>query len=89
MAGREGLVDTAVKTSETGYIQRKLSKTMEDLVVFYDSTVRTSCGRLIQFNYGEDGVDPEKASKFSQITNLGFPSVKITDDKNSVEARYT
>ena len=89
MAGREGLVDTAVKTSETGYIQRKLSKTMEDLVVFYDSTVRTSCGRLIQFNYGEDGIDPEKASKFSHITNVEFSAGNIKDDKNSFETRYT
>ena len=36
MAGREGLIDTAVKTAETGYIQRKLIKSMEDVVVQYD-----------------------------------------------------
>jgi DNA-directed RNA polymerase III subunit RPC1 len=76
MAGREGLVDTAVKTAETGYIQRKLSKTLEDLIVFYDSTVRTSCGRLVQFYYGEDGIDPEKASNFSEIFNLETEKIK-------------
>jgi len=88
MAGREGLVDTAVKTSETGYIQRKLSKTMEDLVVFYDSTVRTSCGRLIQFNYGEDGIDPEKASKFTQITNLDPQNFQIMNNRKFFESAY-
>lgn len=61
MAGREGLVDTAVKTAETGYIYRRLSKAMENLSVQYDGTVRTgrgSRGRVIQFRYGEDGLDP-------------------------------
>lgn len=82
MAGREGLVDTAVKTAETGYIQRKLSKTLEDLVVFYDSTVRTSCGRLVQFNYGEDGINPEKASNFSQISNFQLEVNQFKNKKN-------
>ncbi|CAD5180600.1 unnamed protein product [Musa acuminata subsp. malaccensis] len=57
MGGREGLVDTAVKTSETGYIQRRLVKAMEDIVVTYDGTVRNSLGDVIQFLYGEDGID--------------------------------
>ncbi|RZR76521.1 hypothetical protein BHM03_00001335 [Ensete ventricosum] len=57
MGGREGLVDTAVKTSETGYIQRRLVKAMEDIVVAYDGTVRNSLGDVIQFLYGEDGID--------------------------------
>src|SRR4051794_8909573 len=42
MGGREGLVDTAVKTAETGYMQRRLMKALEDLSVQYDDTVRTS-----------------------------------------------
>jgi hypothetical protein len=33
MGGREGLIDTAVKTSSTGYIQRRLVKAMEDLII--------------------------------------------------------
>ena len=37
MGGREGLIDTAVKTSETGYIQRRLVKAMEDIIVKYDA----------------------------------------------------
>jgi len=88
MAGREGLVDTAVKTAETGYIQRKLSKTLEDLVVFYDSTVRTSCGRLIQLNYGQDGISPEKASSFSQISNLDLKTIQKAQKKSSKENQF-
>ncbi|KZW00731.1 beta and beta-prime subunits of DNA dependent RNA-polymerase [Exidia glandulosa HHB12029] len=57
MAGREGLIDTAVKTAETGYIQRRLVKALEDVSVCYDGTVRNSLGDLIQFVYGEDGMD--------------------------------
>ncbi|GAB2282886.1 DNA-directed RNA polymerase II subunit rpb1 [Dionaea muscipula] len=57
MGGREGLIDTAVKTSETGYIQRRLVKAMEDIMVKYDGTVRNSLGCVIQFLYGEDGMD--------------------------------
>ena len=57
MGGREGLIDTAVKTSQTGYIQRKLVKAMEDLKVHYDSSVRSSSGGIIQFVYADDGMD--------------------------------
>ncbi|KIY65400.1 DNA-directed RNA polymerase II, subunit 1 [Cylindrobasidium torrendii FP15055 ss-10] len=57
MAGREGLIDTAVKTAETGYIQRRLVKALEDVQVCYDGTVRNSLGDLLQFVYGEDGMD--------------------------------
>jgi len=57
MGEREGLIDTAVKTSETGYIQRRLIKAMEDIMVKYDGTVRNSVGDIIQFVYGEDGMD--------------------------------
>jgi DNA-directed RNA polymerase III subunit RPC1 len=58
MGGREGLVDTAVKTAETGYMQRRLMKALEDLAVHYDLTVRNSEGSMVQFQYGEDGLDP-------------------------------
>ena len=59
MAGREGIIDTAVKTSDTGYIQRRLVKALEDVMVKYDGTVRNSIGNLIQFLYGEDGMAGE------------------------------
>ena len=57
MGGREGLIDTAVKTSETGYLQRKLVKSMEDLKVDYGYSVRNNSGCIVQFIYGEDGMD--------------------------------
>ncbi|CAK9043041.1 unnamed protein product [Durusdinium trenchii] len=57
MGGREGVIDTACKTSETGYIQRRLVKSMETLKVAYDGTARNACNDIIQFLYGEDGMD--------------------------------
>lgn len=60
MGGREGLIDTAVKTSETGYIQRRMVKAMEDCKVYYDNTVRNATGSVVQFIYGEDGMDGTK-----------------------------
>jgi DNA-directed RNA polymerase II subunit RPB1 len=57
MGGREGLIDTAVKTSDSGYIQRRLIKAMEDIQTKYDGTVRNSIGDVLQFCYGEDGLD--------------------------------
>jgi DNA-directed RNA polymerase I subunit RPA1 len=62
MAGREGLVDTAVKTSRSGYLQRCLVKHLEELKVCYDHTVRDAEGSIVQFLYGEDGIDPMKAA---------------------------
>jgi len=55
MAGREGVIDTAVKTANSGYLQRKLVKTMEDLKVAHDYTVRGSSNDIVQFCYGYDG----------------------------------
>ncbi|CAI5504931.1 unnamed protein product [Closterium sp. Naga37s-1] len=58
MGGREGLVDTAVKTAETGYMSRRLMKALEDLSVAYDGTVRNASGGIVQMRYGDDGMDP-------------------------------
>ncbi|KAJ1921243.1 DNA-directed RNA polymerase III subunit C1 (rpo31) [Mycoemilia scoparia] len=58
VTGREGLVDTAVKTAETGYMQRRLVKGLEDLTAHYDLSVRGSTGDMIQFTYGGDALDP-------------------------------
>lgn len=58
ISGREGLVDTAVKTAETGYMSRRLMKSLEDLSTQYDDTVRTSSGSVVQFQYGADSLDP-------------------------------
>jgi DNA-directed RNA polymerase III subunit RPC1 len=59
MGGREGLVDTAVKTAETGYMARRLMKALEDLSMQYDSTVRNSEQTVVQFCYGDDGLNPQ------------------------------
>jgi len=61
MGGREGLVDTAVRTQQSGYMQRRLVNALEHLKVEYDLTVRDPHGHIIQFLYGEDGVDPAKS----------------------------
>jgi DNA-directed RNA polymerase subunit A' len=61
MGGREGLVDTAVRTQQSGYMQRRLINALEHLRIEYDGTVRNSIGDIIQFRYGEDGVDPAKS----------------------------
>ncbi|OZJ06503.1 hypothetical protein BZG36_00634 [Bifiguratus adelaidae] len=58
VSGREGLVDTAVKTAETGYMQRRLMKALEDLTTHYDLSVRGAAGNMVQFCYGDDGLDP-------------------------------
>lgn len=62
MAGREGLIDTAVKTSRSGYLQRCLVKHLEGLKVNYDVSVRDSDGSMVQFYYGEDGLDPVEST---------------------------
>jgi DNA-directed RNA polymerase II subunit RPB1 len=73
MAGRIGLIDTAVKTSTTGYIQRRLIKGLEDLKVEYDMTVRNSMGKIVQFRYGGDGFDSVKVE--GQKIPLGSYSI--------------
>ena len=73
MGGREGLIDTAVKTAETGYIQRRLIKAMESIMVQYDGTIRNAVGQVIQFRYGEDGL----AGEFVEFQNL--KTIKLSD----------
>jgi DNA-directed RNA polymerase II subunit RPB1 len=75
MAGRIGLIDTAVKTSTTGYIQRRLIKGLEDLKVGYDMTVRNNKERIVQFAYGDDGVDTVR------VENQSLPLVSMTLDE--------
>jgi DNA-directed RNA polymerase subunit A' len=61
MSGRDSLVDTAVRTQQSGYMQRRLINALEHLRIEYDRTVRSSVGDIIQFSYGEDGVDVTKS----------------------------
>jgi DNA-directed RNA polymerase III subunit RPC1 len=70
MAGREGLVDTAVKTAQTGYMARRLMKALEDLSMHYDKTVRNSEGTVVQFSYGSDGLDPACMEGMDRPVNL-------------------
>tara|TARA_Y100000768_G_C23989935_1_gene691691 strand:- start:3020 stop:7537 length:4518 start_codon:yes stop_codon:yes gene_type:complete len=72
MGGRVGLIDTAVKTSQTGYIQRRLIKSLEDLKVEYDMTVRNNKRKIIQFSYGDDCIDPVK------VEGQALPIVQMT-----------
>jgi len=72
MGGRVGLIDTAVKTSTTGYIQRRLIKGLEDLMVSYDMTVRTNKNKVVQFIYGDDAIDTVK------VENQTVPLVKMS-----------
>jgi DNA-directed RNA polymerase II subunit RPB1 len=74
MGGRTGLIDTAVKTSQTGYIQRKLIKGMEDIKIEYDMTVRNNKGKIVQFSYGDDSIDTTK------IECLQNPLVFMSDE---------
>ncbi|KAI5711738.1 hypothetical protein M8J75_002812 [Diaphorina citri] len=78
MGGREGLIDTAVKTAETGYIQRRLIKAMESVMVHYDCTVRNSVGQLIQLRYGEDGLCGE-AVEHQRIDTVALSHKKFED----------
>ena len=80
MGGREGLIDTACKTAETGYIQRRLVKAMETVMARYDGTLRTSGGQIVQFLYGEDGMDAV------WIERQSFDS--LTLQKVDLEERY-
>ncbi|CAK9294858.1 unnamed protein product [Gordionus sp. m RMFG-2023] len=80
MGGREGLIDTAVKTAETGYIQRRLIKAMESVMVRYDGTIRNSSDQMVQLLYGEDGLD----AVHLEFQNL--PTLKPSD--KALERRF-
>ncbi len=75
MSGREGLIDTAVKTADTGYIQRQLIKSMEDLTVQHDGTVRDANNNIVQYHYGEDGINATK------IETQSLPIGKLSQEE--------
>ena len=80
VGGREGLVDTAVKTADTGYLQRRLVKGLEDLCVHYDCTVRAADESIVQFTYGEDGLD----GQHREFQNVDL----LTMSKREANARF-
>jgi DNA-directed RNA polymerase II subunit RPB1 len=89
MGGRIGLIDTAVKTSQTGYIQRRLIKGMEDIYVAYDMTCRNNMGKIIQYKYGDDGFDTTKVESQSlQLVNMTIEDIytynQIPSSKNKI-----
>lgn len=65
MTGREGLIDQAIKTAESGYIQRKLIKSMEDAMIRYDGTVRSASNTIVQFVYGDSGAETTKQYEYN------------------------
>jgi DNA-directed RNA polymerase II subunit RPB1 len=90
MGGRIGLIDTAVKTSQTGYIQRRLVKGMEDLKIEYDMTVRNNKNKIIQFAYGDDGFDTVKVEFQSiPIVKMKFEEIYAHFQVNKDTSIYT
>ena len=79
MAGREGLIDTACKTADTGYIQRRIIKMCEDLTVGYDGTVRNAANRVLQFTYGEDGLDGPKVEVKQDLPFLTWGNARFAE----------
>ncbi|HYB04238.1 MAG TPA: DNA-directed RNA polymerase subunit A', partial [Nitrososphaerales archaeon] len=90
MGGREGLVDTAVRTQQSGYMQRRLVNALEHLKVEYDLTVRDPNGNIIQFKYGEDGIDPAK-SDHGRAVNLErlVDTIALSSDSSKAAAEST
>jgi len=84
VSGRIGLIDTAVKTSTTGYIQRKLIKALEDLMVDYGFTVRTNKKKIIQFSYGDDNIDTIKVET-QQMYIVNMSTQEIYDHLNVLD----
>jgi DNA-directed RNA polymerase II subunit RPB1 len=84
--GREGVIDTAIKTAQSGYIQRKLVKKMEDLVKSYsDGLVVNSKNVVVQFNY-QNNFDPARLVRVGE--NMSFINIKTTVDHLNTEAEW-
>ena len=84
MGGREGIIDTACKTSETGYIQRRLIKSMESCRVNYDGTVRNELNEVVQFMYGEDGM----AGEFVEDQDIELLKLGLRDIEKQLRHNY-
>ena len=84
MGGREGLVDTAIRTAQSGYMQRRLVNALEDLNVRSDGLVTNNKGQVIQTVFGEDGIDPAK-SDFGKVANLDklIDEMRISEDSQA------
>ena len=83
MGGRTGSIDTSIKTAESGYIQRRLIKAMEDLTIKYGGTVRNAANNIVQFTYGDDSIDPTRLEK------LKLPIIEKNDEQLMNEYLFT
>lgn len=96
-SGREGLITGAIKTAETGYIQRRLVKALEDMSVRYDGTVRNANDLIIQYTYGENGINQltQTSVKLNLVTynnemmnkNFGFTSKQISKLEKNLKVK--
>ena len=98
MGGREGLVDTAVRTQQSGYMQRRLINALEHIRLEYDGTVRDPHGHIVQFLYGEDGIDVAKSDHgeafnidrlIESQTIVDSGKKATSDDVNTLTKKYT
>lgn len=77
LAAREGLIDITIRTATSGYVQRKLIKATEDMMVNYDGTVRNAVGRILQFQYGDSGADTVKQYEYNfKLMEMGNEEIK-------------
>ena len=77
-AGREGLIDTAIKTATTGYLQRRLIKALEDIHVCYDGSVRTAQNLMLQMLYGDSGINQAVQTEI-KLEIVGMNNKQIED----------
>lgn len=85
-AGREGVISTAMKTAETGYEHKKMGRKTDDLTVRCDLTVRDANGRIVQFMYGDDGLDPKKIVSVSGLDHPFFINIYSLSNRLNIEA---
>ena len=79
MGGRTGIIDTAIRTADSGYLSRKFIKAAEDLMINYDFTVRNATSHIVQFSYGDDHFDPIKLEKVTRIELIEFDNKKVEE----------
>eukprot|EP00767_Chilomastix_cuspidata_P004051 gnl/Chilomastix_cuspidata/418.p1 GENE.gnl/Chilomastix_cuspidata/418~~gnl/Chilomastix_cuspidata/418.p1 ORF type:complete len:1851 (-),score=817.99 gnl/Chilomastix_cuspidata/418:54-5606(-) len=83
VGGREGLIDTAVKTADTGYSYRRLVKSLEDITVEYDGSARRSTGEMLETSFGDDGID----AQFMEMQHLDF--LKFDNKRHEEQFRFS
>jgi DNA-directed RNA polymerase subunit A' len=92
MGGREGLVDTAVRTSKSGYLQRRLINALSELEAQYDGTVRDTSDTVVQFEFGEDGTNPMKVSSeettYIDVENIADRVLEAEFDSEDERERF-